>query len=187
MAKTRHPFLPESVATITPLPTACLPWSRSGLRECDTLSFRMETAVTHPSLAGALSPTPTPDQGLGTTDCYLTVFRRRRWRSDLFLMFRADANTSPPAARIPRLDQHLQANSSNCRRQEIKTDLLEQAKRWRMGDEPLMLPIHWTAENAIRSDCGAQRLAGRPRFTTVSRNCVPAMRTSVPSTYWFRP
>ena len=109
----------------------------------------------------------------------LTVFRCRH--GDAVLMFRAYAYTRPLLRSYPGLTRHLELfNSSNCRIRN-KTDLLGVAEGWLLGDEidPLPLPIQLGL--IFTNACSNQHCRSTTRCTTVSRNCVPAMRTSVPS------
>ena len=117
-----------------------------GLRECDTLSFRMETAVEQiPSLLQRFQPDPNAGPRVGDYRLLFTSFSQPALAEDLFLLFEETRIQAHLQRAYPGLTKHLQAYHGYLLQSQVPADLLEQAKRWRMG-EPLML-----------SDSGLQR------------------------------
>ena len=139
-------FLPESVATIHASTYRVLAMEQIGLRECDTLSFRMETAVEQiPSLLQRFQPDPNAGPRVGDYRLLFTSFSQPALAEDLFLLFEETRIQAHLQRAYPGLTKHLQAYHGYLLQSQVPADLLEQAKRWRMG-EPLML-----------SDSGLQR------------------------------
>jgi nitric oxide reductase activation protein len=117
-----------------------------GLRECDTLSFRMETAVEQiPSLLQRFQPDPNAGPRVGDYRLLFTSFSQPALAEDLFLLFEETRIQAHLQRAYPGLTKHLQAYHGYLLQSQVPADLLKQAKRWRMG-EPLML-----------SDSGLQR------------------------------
>ena len=132
-------FLPESVATTHASTYRVLAMEQIGLRECDTLSFRMETAVEQiPSLLERFQPDPNAGPRVGDYRLLFTSFSQPTLAEDLFLLFEETRIQAHLQRAYPGLTKHLQAYHGSLLASEIPVDLLEQAKRWRMG-EPLML------------------------------------------------
>lgn len=132
-------FLPESVATTHASTYRVLAMEQIGLRECDTLSFRMETAVEQiPSLLERFQPDPNAGPRAGDYRLLFTSFSQPALAEDLFLLFEETRIQAHLQRAYPGLTKHLQAYHGSLLASEIPVDLLEQAKRWRMG-EPLML------------------------------------------------
>ena len=132
-------FLPESVATTHASTYRVLAMEQIGLRECDTLSFRMETAVEQiPSLLERFQPDPNAGPRAGDYRLLFTSFSQPALAEDLFLLFEETRIQAHLERAYPGLTKHLQAYHESLLASEIPADLLEQAKRWRMG-EPLML------------------------------------------------
>ena len=132
-------FLPESVATTHASTYRVLAMEQIGLRECDTLSFRMETAVEQiPSLLERFQPDPNAGPRVGDYRLLFTSFSQPTLAEDLFLLFEETRIEAHLQRAYPGLTKHLQAYHGSLLASEIPVDLLEQAKRWRMG-EPLML------------------------------------------------
>ena len=139
-------FLPESVATTHASTYRVLAMEQIGLRECDTLSFRMETAVEQiPSLLQRFQPDPNAGPRVGDYRLLFTSFSQPALAEDLFLLFEETRIQAHLQRTYPGLTKHLQAYHGYLLQSQVPADLLEQAKRWRMG-EPLML-----------SDSGLQR------------------------------
>ena len=139
-------FLPESVATTHASTYRVLAMEQIGLRECDTLSFRMETAVEQiPSLLQRFQPNPNAGPRVGDYRLLFTSFSQPALAEDLFLLFEETRIQAHLQRAYPGLIKHLQAYHGYLLQSQVPADLLEQAKRWRMG-EPLML-----------SDSGLQR------------------------------
>ena len=139
-------FLPESVATTHASTYRVLAMEQIGLRECDTLSFRMETAVEQiPSLLQRFQPDPNAGPRVGDYRLLFTSFSQPALAEDLFLLFEETRIQAHLQRVYPGLTKHLQAYHGYLLQSQVPADLLEQAKRWRMG-EPLML-----------SDSGLQR------------------------------
>ncbi|MAR28965.1 MAG: hypothetical protein CMD51_05380 [Gammaproteobacteria bacterium] len=139
-------FLPESVATTHASTYRVLAMEQIGLRECDTLSFRMETAVEQiPSLLQRFQPDPNAGPRVGDYRLLFTSFSQPALAEDLFLLFEETRIQAHLQRAYPGLTKHLQAYHGYLLQSQVPADLLEQAKRWRMG-EPLML-----------SDSGLQR------------------------------
>ncbi len=139
-------FLPESVATIHASTYRVLAMQQIGLRECDTLSFRMETAVEQiPSLLQRFQPDSNAGPRVGDYRLLFTSFSQPALAEDLFLLFEETRIQAHLQRAYPGLTKHLQAYHGYLLQSQVPADLLEQAKRWRMG-EPLML-----------SDSGLQR------------------------------
>ena len=139
-------FLPESVATTHASTYRVLAMEQIGLRECDTLSFRMETAVEQiPSLLQRFQPDPNSGPRVGDYRLLFTSFSQPALAEDLFLLFEETRIQAHLQRAYPGLTKHLQAYHGYLLQSQVPADLLEQAKRWRMG-EPLML-----------SDSGLQR------------------------------
>ena len=139
-------FLPESVATTHASTYRVLAMEQIGLRECDTLSFRMETAVEQiPSLLQRFQPDPNAGPRVGDYRLLFTSFSQPALAEDLFLLFEETRIQAHLQRTYPGLTKHLQAYHRYLLQSQVPADLLEQAKRWRMG-EPLML-----------SDSGLQR------------------------------
>ena len=132
-------FLPESLATTHASTYRVLAMEQIGLRECDTLSFRMETAVEQiPSLLKRFQPDPNVGPRVGDYRLLFTSFSQPALAEDLFLLFEETRIQAHLQRAYPGLTKHLQAYHGSLLASEIPADLLEQAKRWRMG-EPLML------------------------------------------------
>ena len=139
-------FLPESVATTHASTYRVLAMEQIGLRECDTLSFRMETAIEQiPSLLQRFQPDPNAGPRVGDYRLLFTSFSQPALAEDLFLLFEETRIQAHLQRAYPGLTKHLQAYHGYLLQSQVPADLLEQAKRWRMG-EPLML-----------SDSGLQR------------------------------
>ena len=139
-------FLPESLAPTHASPYRVLAMEQIGLRECDTLSFRMETAVEQiPSLLQRFQPDPNAGPRVGDYRLLFTSFSQPALAEDLFLLFEETRIQAHLQRAYPGLTKHLQAYHGYLLQSQVPADLLEQAKRWRMG-EPLML-----------SDSGLQR------------------------------
>ena len=139
-------FLPESVATTHASTYRVLAMEQIGLRECDTLSFRMETAIEQiPSLLQRFQPDPNAGPRVGDYRLLFTSFSQPALAEDLFLLFEETRIQAHLQRTYPGLTKHLQAYHRYLLQSQVPADLLEQAKRWRMG-EPLML-----------SDSGLQR------------------------------
>jgi hypothetical protein len=139
-------FLPESVATTHASTYRVLAMEQIGLRECDTLSFRMETAVEQiPSLLQRFQPDPNAGPRVGDYRLLFTSFSQPALAEDLFLLFEETRIQAHLQRAYPGLTKHLQAYHGYLLQSQVPADLLKQAKRWRMG-EPLML-----------SDSGLQR------------------------------
>ena len=139
-------FLPESVATTHASTYRVLAMKQIALRECDTLSFRMETAVEQiPSLLQRFQPDPNAGPRVGDYRLLFTSFSQPALAEDLFLLFEETRIQAHLQRAYPGLTKHLQAYHGYLLQSQVPADLLEQAKRWRMG-EPLML-----------SDSGLQR------------------------------
>ena len=80
-------FLPESVATTHASTYRVLAMEQIGLRECDTLSFRMETAVEQiPSLLERFQPDPNAGPRAGDYRLLFTSFSQPTLAEDLFLL-----------------------------------------------------------------------------------------------------
>lgn len=132
-------FLPESVATTHASTYRVLAMEQIGLRECDTLSFRMQTAVEQiPGLLERFQPDPNAGPRAGDYRLLFTSFSQPALAEDLFLLFEETRIQAHLQRAYPGLTKHLQAYHGSLLASEIPADLLEQAKRWRMG-EPLML------------------------------------------------
>ena len=139
-------FLPESVATTHASTYRVLAMEQIGLRECDTLSFRMETAVEQiPSLLQRFQPDPNAGPRVGDYRLLFTSFSQPALAEDLFLLFEETRIQAHLQRAYPGLTKHLQAYHGYLLQSQVPADLLKQAKRWRMG-ERLML-----------SDSGLQR------------------------------
>ncbi|MEC8143500.1 MAG: VWA domain-containing protein [Pseudomonadota bacterium] len=149
-------FLPESVATTHASTYRVLAMEQIGLRECDTLSFRMETAVEQiPSLLERFQPDPNAGPRAGDYRLLFTSFSQPALAEDLFLLFEETRIQAHLQRAYPGLTKHLQAYHGSLLASEIPADLLEQAKRWRMG-EPLMLSgpeLQRTLYKAIVEHC----------------------------------
>ncbi len=132
-------FLPESVVTTHASTYRVLAMKQIGLRECDTLSFRMATAVEQiPSLLQRFQPDPNAGPRVGDYRLLFTSFSQPALAEDLFLLFEETRIQAHLQRAYPGLTKHLQAYYGSLLKSEVPADLLEQAKRWRMG-EPLML------------------------------------------------
>ena len=139
-------FLPESVATTHASTYRVLAMEQIGLRECDTLSFRMETAVEQiPSLLQRFQPDPNAGPRVGDYRLLFTSFSQPALAEDLFLLFEETRIQAHLQRAYPGLTKHLQAYHGYLLQSEVPADLLDQAKRWRMG-APLVI-----------SDSGLQR------------------------------
>jgi len=139
-------FLPESVATTHASTYRVLAMEQIGLRECDTLSFRMETAVEQiPSLLQRFQPDPNAGPRVGDYRLLFTSFSQPALAEDLFLLFEETRIQAHLQRAYPGLTKHFQAYHGYLLESQVPADLLEQAKRWRMG-EPRKL-----------SDSGLQR------------------------------
>jgi nitric oxide reductase activation protein len=106
----------------------------------------METAVEQiPSLLQRFQPDPNAGPRVGDYRLLFTSFSQPALAEDLFLLFEETRIQAHLQRAYPGLTKHLQAYHGYLLQSQVPADLLEQAKRWRMG-EPLML-----------SDSGLQR------------------------------
>jgi hypothetical protein len=143
-------FLPESLATTNTSAYRVLVMEQIGLRECDTLSFRMQTALAQvPDLKSRHKENPDAGPRIGDFRLLFDCFSVPSLAEDLFLLFE-DARIQGHLLRnYPGLGKHLASYHEHLLEIETGTDLITQAKRWHMG-EPLSLASD-TEEQALRS------------------------------------
>lgn len=143
-------FLPESLATTNTSAYRVLVMEQIGLRECDTLSFRMQTALAQlPDLKSRHKENPDAGPRIGDFRLLFDCFSVPSLAEDLFLVFE-DARIQGHLLRnYPGLGRHLASYHEHLLEMETNTDLIAQAKRWQMG-EPLSLASD-ALEQALRS------------------------------------
>lgn len=143
-------FLPESLATTNTSAYRVLVMEQIGLRECDTLSFRMQTALAQlPDLKSRYKENPDAGPRIGDFRLLFDCFSVPSLAEDLFLVFE-DARIQGHLLRnYPGLGRHLASYHEHLLEMETNTDLIAQAKRWQMG-EPLSLASD-ALEQALRS------------------------------------
>jgi nitric oxide reductase NorD protein len=132
-------FLPESLLTDNPSAYRVLVMEQIGMRECDTLGFRMTTALARlPQLAAFHSPSPDTGPRVGDYRLLFDSFSAPALAEDLFLLFEDTRIQSHLLHHYPGLAKHLTAHHAHLLNSQVPSDLIARAKRWRLG-EPLSL------------------------------------------------
>ncbi|NCF77625.1 MAG: hypothetical protein GWP45_10570, partial [Proteobacteria bacterium] len=130
-------FLPESLITDSPSAYRVLVMEQIGMRECDTLGFRMTKAVARlPQLAALYSPSADTGPRVGDYRLLFDSFSAPALAEDLFLLFEDTRIQSHLLRHYPGLAKHLTAHHAHLLNSQVPSDLIARAKRWRLG-EPL--------------------------------------------------
>ena len=163
-------FLPESLATTNTSAYRVLVMEQIGLRECDTLSFRMQTALAQvPDLKSRHKENPDAGPRIGDFRLLFDCFSVPSLAEDLFLLFE-DARIQGHLLRnYPGLGKHLASYHEHLLEIETGTDLIAQAKRWHMG-EPLSL-ASGVEEQALRSSLVHHADTARSVYDSVVELC----------------
>ena len=140
-------FLPESLVTDSPSAYRVLVMEQIGMRECDTLGFRMTTALARlPQLAAFHSPSADAGPRVGDYRLLFDSFSVPALAEDLFLFFEEARIQGHLLRHYPGLTKHLTAHHAHLLNTAPPSDLIARAKRWRLG-EPLS-----SADGAVEQD-----------------------------------
>ena len=163
-------FLPESIATTHASTYRVLAMEQIGLRECDTLGFRMAVALERvPNLAKRYQPNPDAGPRIGDYRLLFSCFSQPALAEDLFLQFEETRIQAHLQRAYPGLTKHLVAHHAHLLTTEIPASLLEYAKRWRMG-EPLLLS-DGDVERALFEAINAHRANATSVYNSVAALC----------------
>ena len=163
-------FLPESIATTHASTYRVLAMEQIGLRECDTLGFRMAIAVERvPNLAQRYQPNPDAGPRIGDYRLLFSCFSQPALAEDLFLLFEETRIQAHLQRAYPGLTKHLVAHHAHLLTSEIPAGLLQHAKRWRMG-EPLLLS-DGEVERALFKALSAHRANATTVYHSVDALC----------------
>ena len=147
-------FLPESVTSSDASAYRVLVMEQIGLRECDTLEFRMETALTQlPDLATRHQPDANAGPRTGDYRLLFDSFSLPALAEDLFLLFEETRIQAHLQRSYPGLIKHMRIHHAHLLTSPRPLDLLSRAKRWRMG-EALSLadgPCEQTLNEALQN------------------------------------
>lgn len=128
-------FLPESVEAEQASAYRVLVMEQIGLRECDTLEFRLQTALQLlPQLADRYTHDPNTGPRIGDFRLLFDCFNQPALAEDLFLLFEESRIQQHLQRQYPGLTKHLEEYHSHQLANKAANDLLSQAKRWRMGE-----------------------------------------------------
>ncbi len=163
-------FLPESIATTHASSYRVLAMEQIGLRECDTLGFRMAVALERvPNLAKRYQPNPDAGSRIGDYRLLFSCFSQPALAEDLFMQFEETRIQAHLQRAYPGLTKHLVTHHAHLLTTEIPAGLLEYAKRWRMG-EPL-LPSDGEVERALFDAINAHRANATSVYDSVDALC----------------
>jgi nitric oxide reductase NorD protein len=163
-------FLPESLTTTNSSAYRVLVMEQIGLRECDTLSFRIKTALARvPDLESRYTENPDAGPRIGDFRLLFDCFAVPNLAEDLFLLFE-DARIQGHLLRnYPGLGKHLTSYHAHLLEMPSGTDLIAQAKRWQMG-EPLSAVSDAFAK-ALRTSLILHADTAQSVYDSVSKLC----------------
>ena len=128
-------FLPESLTTGSPSAYRVLVMQQIGMRECDTLQFRMNAALARlPQLAAIHTPSPEAGPRVGDYRLLFDCFSAPAIAEDLFLLFEDMRIQSHLLRHYPGLAKHLTDHHAHLLNEDTPTDLISRGKRWRLGE-----------------------------------------------------
>jgi nitric oxide reductase NorD protein len=130
-------FLPDAVDTTDASIYRVLVMQQIGLRECDTLSFRLQIALTKvPELASRYQPNPDTGPRIGDFRLLFDAFAQPGLAEDLFLLFEEARIQGHLLRHYPGLAKHLVKHQAHLLDTTEPEDFIDQAKRWHMGETP---------------------------------------------------
>lgn len=128
-------FLPDSLTTDSPAAYRVLVMEQIGMRECDTLGFRMATALARlPQLAAFHAPSADTGPRVGDYRLLFDSFSAPTLAEDLFLLFEDTRIQSHLLRHYPGLAKHLSTHHAHLLNVEAPADLIARANRWRLGE-----------------------------------------------------
>lgn len=128
-------FLPESLESDNASAYRVIVMEQIGLRECDTLSFRMQEALNRiPELTLRHQANSDAGPRIGDFRLLFDSFSQPALAEDLFLLFEDTRIQSHLLQHYPGLAKHLHAHHMHLLTNRTPTDLLSYAKRWLMGE-----------------------------------------------------
>ena len=128
-------FLPESVHSENACAYRVLVMEQIGLRECDTLGFRMKAALAQiPELTSRYKPNADAGPRIGDYRLLFDCFSQPALAEDLFLLFEETRIQTHLQRGYPGLVKHMTSHHGYLLNSPVPADLLQRAKRWRMGE-----------------------------------------------------
>jgi hypothetical protein len=141
-----------------------------GLRECDTLSFRMQTALAQvPDLASRHQENPDAGPRIGDFRLLFNCFSLPSLAEDLFLLFEDARIQAHLLHNYPGLGKHLASYHNHLLEADADSDLIARAKRWHMGEPPSLASDAF--EQALRSSLIQHAEQAASVYDSVARLC----------------